>query len=83
MSSKQQAKPPKCSAAKARKSKPLPSDLDAEYFAERWNASATLKALALQLGVSAATCATVAARLRESGYVLKWFRKGRPRLFNL
>jgi len=67
----------------AKKSKLLPSDLDAEYFAERWNASATLKALALHLGVSAATCATVAARLRESGYALKWFRKGRPRILNL
>ena len=57
--------------------------VDADVFAEAWNASATLKTFSENIGVSASTCATVAARLRKAGYTLKWFRKGRPRLLNL
>ena len=58
-------------------------DISAETFTDLWNESATLKALAEMLNVSASTCATHAARLRKEGYALKWFRKGRPRLLKL
>jgi len=67
----------------AKKQANAPPDLDADYFAAQWNASDTLKSLAECLGVSASTCAAVAGRLREAGYALKRFRKGRPRVLEL
>lgn len=60
-----------------------PADIDVDFFVKAWNASQTLKALAAELGVSASTCATNAARLRKEGHALKWFRKGRPRLLKM
>lgn len=63
--------------------KDLPSNLDAELFVTTWNATKTLKSFADRLGLSASTCALYAARLREEGHDLKWFRKGRPRLLKM
>lgn len=69
--------------AKIPKLKELPPDLNAALFVETWNAATSLTAFSKRLGISASTCATYAARLREAGHELKWFRKGRPRLLKL
>lgn len=83
MSDKMKSSRRKPTGIAAPRLKDLPPDLDADLFVAMWNSTATLKALAERIGISASTCALYAARLREDGHNLKWFRKGRPRLLGL
>lgn len=83
MSTKQKAQLKKAIGRQLPLRKEIPPGLDADLFAAKWNTSPTLKAFSENIGVSASTCATVAARLRSAGYALKWFRRGRPRLLKI
>lgn len=63
--------------------KKLPIELDAETFVATWNAAQSLKSFAERFSLSCSTCALYAARLRDAGHELKWFKKGRPRLLKI
>lgn len=83
MSDKITSRPGKRTGGDIPRLKELPSDLDAELFVATWNSAQTLASFAGKIGVAASTCADYARRLRQAGYALKTFQRGRPRLLKM
>jgi transposase len=83
MSEKQKRKTNKTPGNQAHYLRRKAKELDVQLFLDAWTAGKTLATVAESLGLAPSSCRNYAERLREAGYELKTFARGRPRLFNI